>query len=69
MEAMMKSMLKSMGFNPDDMKKQIENAGIAFKSLADQLNRIEVKLDLLLNKETANAGEQHLLSHGDTNGE
>ncbi len=47
MEKMFEMMIKSFGFNPDDVKTNITNAAIIFKQMAEQLNRIEQKLDRL----------------------
>lgn len=50
MEKMFEMMLKSMGFEPNQMRGNIETAAKIFKAMADQLNRVEQKLDLLLNE-------------------
>lgn len=50
MEKMFEMMLKSMGFNPAELKVNVETAAVVFKDMADRLIRVEQKLDLLLNE-------------------
>lgn len=50
MEKMFEMMLKSMGFNPADMKANIVKAAEEFKLLKEQLNRIEEKQDEIIKR-------------------
>lgn len=48
MEKMMEMMIKAMGLDVGQVKENVTQAAIIFKSMAEQLNRVEQKIDLLL---------------------
>lgn len=48
MEGMIKSMLKSFGFDPETVKAQINNASEEYKQLKIQIDRMEQKINELL---------------------
>lgn len=49
MEKMFEMMIKSMGFDPAQVKLNVENAAKIAKAMGDQLNRIENNQKLIAN--------------------
>jgi len=45
---MLEIILKQLGIKPDELKKQIADGGLLIKTIADTLQRIEHKIDVMM---------------------